>query len=275
MLAILFRTTITILLAAYCGVVLLVYLQQKHLLYIPDKTRPTEQQLDSKNLVFWPEKNAAYRGITSKTPPINPKGTVIVFHGNAGSAWQNDLYINALSSLGYRAILAEYPGYGGRPGDYSEQIFVADAKQSIEQAYAEFGAPLYLWGESMGCGIISAARAQSSIPIEGIILLTPWDTLPDLAQSIYWYIPARWLAKDHYDNISNLQSFTGPIAVLIAKQDEFIPNKHSQRLYDSLPGQKNLWWFDSGHNDWPYKSDETWWREVMTFVSNNGAASSE
>ncbi len=37
------------------------------------------------------------------------------------------LYFPALVKLGYRVLLAEYPGYGGRKGTPSEEVFVADA----------------------------------------------------------------------------------------------------------------------------------------------------
>jgi len=46
----------------------------------------------------------------------SPKGTVTVFHGNAGPAAGREFYLQALAPLNYRVILAEYPGYGGRTG---------------------------------------------------------------------------------------------------------------------------------------------------------------
>lgn len=99
-------------------------------------------------------------------------------------------------------------------------------------------------------------------------MLTPWDSLPNLAQRLYAYLPARWLVRDQYDNVANLAGFDGPVAVLMAGRDEVIPNRHTQRLYDSLPGRKRLWVFENaGHNTWPTSPDAQWWAEVMEYVA--------
>ena len=40
------------------------------------------------------------------------KATVIVFHGNAGSALHRDYYANALGRQGYRGLLPSIPAMG-------------------------------------------------------------------------------------------------------------------------------------------------------------------
>jgi len=47
----------------------------------------------------------------------------VIFHGNACSAKGRYYYIEALERLGYRVILAEYPGYGSRLKRPSEALF--------------------------------------------------------------------------------------------------------------------------------------------------------
>ena len=147
-----------------------------------------------------------------------------------------------------------------------------DALQAARLAAEEFGGPLYVWGESLGCGVASAVAADPALPVRGAVMLTPWDSLPDLAQRLYWYLPARWLVRDRYDNGRNLRDFRGPVAVVMAGQDEVIPRAHTMRLYESLPGGKRLWVFDdAGHNTWPMAPTSHWWAEVMAFVSAPGA----
>ena len=176
--------------------------------------------------------------------------------------------MHALTPLGYRVLLAEYPGYGGRSGMPSETALVADAKETVELAYQEFGQPIYLWGESLGCGVATAVAADTSIAIEAVVLVTPWDSLPNLAQSIYWFFPARWLVMDRFDNVKNLRGYTGPVAVILAGQDEVIPTQRGQRLYDAVTSNKKLWVFElAGHNSWPVQPRESWWKEVMVYVS--------
>jgi fermentation-respiration switch protein FrsA (DUF1100 family) len=107
----------------------------------------------------------------------------------------------------------------------------------VQLAYEHFGGPLFLWGESLGGGIVAAVVTAAPVPVAAVILLTPWDTLPRLAQTLYWYLPARWLVHDQYDNIRNLQAFQGRVALLMAERDHIIPGRHSKRLYESCQSQ--------------------------------------
>lgn len=240
---------------------------QRTMLYFPGKKLPSEEWAQMSGLSFWPVPDENYRGFVGVDLSSEPKGTIIVFHGNAGMAADRSYYVRALTPLGYRVLLSEYPGYGGRSGSPSEEKFVADARETVELAYQEFGSPIFLWGESLGCGVASALAAESPIPIAGVILVTPWDSLPRLAQSIYWFFPSRWFVLDKYDNVSNLQSYDGRVAVALAEKDEVIPFRHGRRLYESLDSPKKLWIFeDAGHNSWPVHPEASWWKEVMQFV---------
>ena len=92
-------------------------------------------------------------------------------------------------------ILAEYPGYGGRRGQISENSMITDAVSVVQRVHEQYKGPIYLLGESLGCGVAAGAAAAAPVPLNGLILITPWDTLPDLAQSLYWYLPARYLVQ--------------------------------------------------------------------------------
>lgn len=193
-----------------------------------------------------------------------------MFHGNAGTAWHRSYYANALTRRGYRVLLVEYPGYGGRHGTPDQQSLTDDGLQTLKLAERHFDGPVYLWGESLGAGVVAsiAGRLPADSRVAGLILMAPWDSLTALAQHHYWYLPVKWLLKDKYDSIANLAAFNKPVAMLVAGQDSIIPNHHSLTLYDSLTAPKSIWRFDSAsHNYWPYQADAKWWQEVMDFVS--------
>lgn len=245
------------------------YLLQNHLIYFPHRYSLAHlvQAAEQRGVSLWPSPDEGYRGLVSRA--TGPRGTVIVFHGNGGSALDRLHYLVALESLGFRVILAEYPGYGARPGRPGEPALVADAKAVVKVAERDLTGPLYIWGESLGCGVATAVAADPSIPVEGLVLLTPFANLPDLAQSVYWYFPAKWLVRERYDSIANLRGFDKPVAILVAGKDEIIPTEQAQELYDSLASRKRLWVFpDSGHNTWPTSPQETWWSEVVDFIGS-------
>lgn len=251
----------------YVVFALVLFFLQRSLIYYPDNQKPSSESLHARNLQYWPDEDK-FLGIISTKAPNNSKGTIIAFHGNAGAAHHRDYFIDALEPLGFRVILAEYPAYGGRDGKLGEKPFLEDAQHLLSAVRKEFPEPIYLLGESMGCGVVSALSSWSEEPIEGVLLITPWDSLAELSQTHYWYLPARWLVRDRYDNISNLQRYAGPVVIGLATEDTIVPPKHTLALYDSLQHPKKLIRFNhSGHNSWPSHGRAKWWKEAMTFIS--------
>ena len=254
-------------LIGYVTLFSIAFIFQRKLLYLPSEFRLSEERVLEEGLRYWPSFEQD-RGLIGSEGAAEAKGTVIVFHGNAGTAYDRDFYVKALSPLGLRVIVAEYPGYGGRAGHPSEEVLVKDALETIGLAYQAYGEPLYLWGESLGSGVVSSAVSKTGIPLKGVVLFLPWDSLPSLAQTHYWYLPARWLVLDKYNNIDNLRQFEGNIAVILAEDDEVIPVQHGKKLYDSLTAKKKLWLFENTrHNEIPVEAGLRWWKEVIEFIS--------
>jgi pimeloyl-ACP methyl ester carboxylesterase len=246
---------------------------QRNMLYYPSTYVPSQSSLSAYNMQFWPSDPNDYRGFIS-TPQANKvKGTIMVFHGNAGTAADRVYYVNALTRLDYRVILAEYPGYGGRKGELGEETFVRDAKETLRIASEKFGGPIFILGESLGCGVAAAAAKDSPVKIEGIILITPWDTLLSVAREKVAWLPVRLFLRDKYDSIGNLKEYQGRIVVVGAEQDVVIPIQHAQALFQSLPGaqlsRKMYTIKGAGHNDWPGMVDLAWWKEIADYIQGD------
>jgi pimeloyl-ACP methyl ester carboxylesterase len=236
---------------------------QDRWLYFPDRAAP--QDMVSGGLRAWPTLQD-FRGLVAE--PVGPaKGTAIVFHGNAGHAGHRAVYATALTRLGLRVILAEYPGYGPRGGDVGERNLVADAEQTIELAYRRYGGPLLLIGESLGAGVVAAAGARQSDMVAGLLLITPWDRLEHVAAYHYPWLPVKWLLHDRYDSAAHLASFGRPVLVVVAERDSIVPARFGVALYDALAARKRLTVVPNAeHNDWIHRVDDAWWREAVTFL---------
>jgi len=241
---------------------------QQTMLYYPNTELPSPVVLAVEGIQFWPSTANDYRGFTGTAPINAPRGTIIVFHGNAGSAADRSYYVHALSPLGYRVILAEYPGYGTRKGKLSEGSFVNDARETILLASELYQGPLYLLGESLGCGVAAAAAKDSPVPTQGMMLITPWDTLLSVAREKFPWLPVRFLLKDAYDTVGNLKGYHGRIAIVGAERDEVIPIQHAQALFASLPaGQRMFTIKGAGHNDWLDVVSPAWWKELVEYIA--------
>jgi uncharacterized protein len=252
----------------YTLVLLAVFVLQRKILYFPAQYSQVQQEqlLAGLDMQAWPSVDNIHGVISSISQP-NVKGTVLVFHGNAGAALHRAYYIEALQPLGYRVIVAEYPGYGARNGSPSEEVLVEDGIATANMALDEFKGPLFLCGESLGSGVVAGIVASGKVPVKGLLLVTPFDVMAKVAQHHYWYFLAKWLIQDKYDNVSKLRNYQGRTAILVAGEDEVIPNRRTMALFDALPGQKKLWHFEhAGHNSIPMEPGNPWWRETMAFI---------
>jgi pimeloyl-ACP methyl ester carboxylesterase len=241
---------------------------QNKMLYYPSSAAPSPELLAALHLRYWPSPGEDYRGLAPANGMPYSNGTILWFHGNGGTAVDRQFYTDTLGRLGYRVILAEYPMYGGRAGKLGEESFVSDAVETMRMAQGTYGRPFYVAGESLGCGVAAAAVGSASVEIDGIILLTPWDTLADVAKTHYPFLPVRLFLTDKYDSIRNLSSFKGKIAVVGAAMDEVIPIRHTENLFDSLPTERKKMWIvpDAGHNTWTNHVTIDWWKEITTFI---------
>jgi pimeloyl-ACP methyl ester carboxylesterase len=191
------------------------------------------------------------------------RGSAIVFHGNAGHVGHRAGYAKALVPLGWRVILAEYPGYGARAGRPGEASLVADAEATIALASARYGGPLLLVGESLGAAVAGIAGAGQRERVAGMLLITPWDRLAHVAGHHYPLLPVRWMLRDRYDTVAALQGFDRPVVVAVAELDRIVPARFGRALHAGIGAPKQLVVIAGAeHNDWPDLVDAGWWRSV-------------
>jgi uncharacterized protein len=262
------RGALLLLFVCFLLVELALFAFQRRLLYHPDtySSEVLARQMEPENFRPWPSLND-YRGLLSEPRDVPPRGTILHLHGNAGSALDWTDFRQSATPLGYRLILLEYPGYGARPGSPGEAALVADAARSVELARAQFGQPLFLFGESLGSGVAAATVATAGKHLDGVSLATPWDDLPHVAQKTLWFLPVKWLLRDRFDSVRNLANYPGPLAVIMAGHDELIPAECTQALYASFEGRKQLWTLrHATHNGWHDFTNQEWWRSVMLFL---------
>jgi len=247
------------------------YFVQDRLLYYPRRYDQTvlAQLSERAGLRAWPTPQD-YRGFIVANPANEAAGNVIVLHGNAGSAADRTYYREFLPA-DLRIILLEYPGYGARNGEHDEGAYVADGAESLRLIRQQYQGPLYVLGESLGAAVATGAVAKSGIAVDGVILCTPWDNLPSLAQAIYWFLPVKALVRARYDNVESLKSYRGPLGVIVAERDEIVPRRSSLNVYEAYAGPKRLWVVQGSHNTWLNSTDPKWWQAVFRHLRNGAA----
>jgi hypothetical protein len=167
----------------------------------------------------------------------------------------------------WEIFLFEYPGYGARPGSPSEESIIAAARQAITDLLQEDSRPLFLLGESLGSSFAAHLAADNPKSVSGLFLVTPLTCLADVAASHYWFLPVRFMLREHHNVQALLKGFPGPVAFLIAGRDEVMADNLGERLFKQYPGRKRLWVQpEARHNTLDFSVGARWWREVEDFL---------
>jgi len=200
----------------------------------------------------------------------NPSATrrLLVFHGGSGYALSREFYARAFEQLGWDVSLFEYPGFGARSGKPGRESFLAAGRDFLRDRAAEDRRPLYLLGESMGSGTVCGLARESGDLIAGIALVVPYARLAEVAKRRMPMFPVDLLLRDAYDNTAALESYSGPLAVVVADQDEVVGPEQGRKLYDEYRGPKRLITLrNSHHADFSTQATEKWWSEISDFLA--------
>lgn len=254
------------------GLALLLFLGQRRLLYFPSRQPPELAERAARRLGLEPWTEGG-RLLGWRSPaPGPPRARVLVLHGNAGSALDRVYVRDVLQAPGLPAlevILLEYPGYGPRPGAPSEGALVEAALEAIRLSRRD-GAPLLLWGESLGSAVAALAAAAAPGSVDGLALVTPLRSVAAVAGRHYPFLPAA-LVRDRYRADLELPRHPGPAAFLVAGRDEVVFADLSRSLFDAFPGRKRLWLEEgAGHNTLDYDPRLPRWREMVAFLLGEG-----
>jgi fermentation-respiration switch protein FrsA (DUF1100 family) len=241
-----------ILLLAYAGIVAFVYSIQRNLLYFPSRTYLTPRQATAnpalKELPVTTADGVALKGwyAPATTKPL----TLVYFHGNGddleSAAPVAGIYIHA----GYGVLIAEYRGYSGLPGAPTEAGLYDDARAYLKALIASGVDPrgIVLFGRSLGTGV--AAQMAAEFAVGGMILLSPYRSIPEVAKVNFWFLPVDLLMKDRFETARKIGSIRVPLLIANGGRDGVIPPSQGRDLF-ALANEPKEFFFapEADHND--------------------------
>lgn len=173
---------------------------------------------------------------------------ILAFMGNADNA---NNYVAKVAATKSAWFLVNYRGYAEQPGSPSEKLLKEDALQWYDKLKKHpqlYNRKIFVLGRSIGTGLAVYVAAQRSVA--GVVLITPYDTLMNVAQKKYPFYPMKWLLNTEMDSLSLAPKINVPALFLVAGKDSIIPRGHADALYAAW-GVSSLWreFSDMGHND--------------------------
>lgn len=219
-------TLLAVLLTAYVGLCVLLYVTQRELMYMPLATRAP---LESTNFQLVRD------DVTLHGWVLNPgRSQVILYFGGNAEAVEDNRDEFARWFGDSTTYLLPYRGYGANGGAPEEQALYRDALAFYDEVRRRHpDAPIAVFGRSLGSGV--ASHLVSQRPVARLALVCPFDSMAEVAQSHYRWLPVRYLIKDRYDSVAHLTKYQGPVLVVRAGRDEVVPGASTKRLIAALP----------------------------------------
>ena len=172
---------------------------------------------------------------------------VLYFGGNANNVFE--FLDNIAPNLKrYNFISFNYPGYSNSECTPSEEGIL---KAAVE-IYDKYK-PDIIMGRSLGSAV-AAYTAFKKNP-EGVLLVTPFDSIAEIAKDKYPFLPVGILLKHKFEEYKWIGKYKGKVNVLLVEKDDIIPEKSIEKLLKSIPDLQKTVKINTSHSD-VYKHKE-------------------
>ncbi|MBI84698.1 MAG: alpha/beta hydrolase [Planctomycetaceae bacterium] len=173
-------------------------------------------------------------------PHEQPRAYILYCHGNAGHLADREFLLRILHDHIHATVfIFDYRGYGrseGRPNEAGVLLDARAARNAFAHQAKITPADMILMGRSLG-GAVAVALAASEQPL-GLVLESTFTSLPDVAATLYPWLPVRWLLRSQFDSLTGIQSYPGPLLQSHGDRDEIIPFELGRRLHAPVAGPK-------------------------------------
>ncbi len=210
------------------------WLAQRRLIYFPNRSPvPSAATVlaDGHDVVL--ETSDGLRlGAWLVTPHGPGRGAaVLIAPGNAGSRIDRVPLARALAGVGFTALLMDYRGYGGNPGEPSQSGIARDVRAAREYLAAKTGfasdRTIY-FGESLGAAVVT--ELATVYPPAGLLLRSPFTDLAAVGHHHYPIVPVRTLLRDRYPVVDLIDQVTAPTIVIYGTSDSIVPSSQSRAV---------------------------------------------
>ena len=234
--------TLLLLIVLVLGLVLAAfYFGQRRLVYFPDAARGDADVLSTFELMR--PGNIQLRGWMDR--PGQPRA--LLYFGGNGEALQGARKQLATCCPGWSAYFLPYRGYGGSDGSPLRDAILSDAlTMHDEVAKRHHGQPVAVIGRSLGSGV--AAWVASQRPVARLVLVTPFDSLGNVAKAHYPWLPVDALLTERYDSVDWLQGRSEPTLVIRATHDQVVPAANTDALLATLPATTRVVEIEGDHD---------------------------
>lgn len=250
----------------FVGATLLLYFFQAKMIFFPQPTAPGNQARYAAQEIRVQHGELSLNGWFFKDRIDSAHPLIVYYGGNAEDVSHNFAELNRFSTHSF--LFMNYRGYGqsqGRPSEgalLSDAVFVLDhvlKTEAIDPAH------VVLMGRSLGSGV--AVHVAAKRQVGGVILVTPFDSLVNVARAHYPIFPVKWLLKHRFDSAALATDIPTSALFLTASHDQVVPVRFAKRLEQVWGGPTTSASVDgTDHNS--IETSPSYWEAINAYLSS-------
>ena len=262
---------ITVVAGAYILLVAFVYFMQARMLYLPDvagrklTTTPVNAGMDYEDVAIESADGVTLHGWFI---PGRSRRVLLFFHGNAGNISHRLDSIRQFHNLGLSVFILDYRGYGQSGGRTTEKGIYLDADAAWRYLTADRGISpgnIVIFGRSLGASAASRLAAKQR-PL-ALIVESSFTSVPDIAQELYPWLPARWLTHLSHATGEYVRDVRCPVLVAHSRDDEIIPFHHGEAIFAAANEPRTFLALRGTHNDAFLRDERTYINGLQDFLT--------
>ncbi len=257
--------------ACYGLLVAVVYFMQGRMLYLAEVPgrelvmTPTDVGIDYQDVSIETTDGVILHGwfIAGRSPRV-----LLFFHGNAGNISHRLDSIMQFRDLGLSVFIIDYRGYGQSEGRTTEKGIYRDADAAwryLIESRGVVASEIVIFGRSLGASVASRLATQHQ-PL-ALILESSFTSVPDIAQELYPWLPARWLSRLSHATRDHVRDVHCPVLVVHSRDDEIIPFHHGEAIFASANQPRTLLAIRGTHNDAFLQDQRNYIEGLRAFLS--------
>jgi pimeloyl-ACP methyl ester carboxylesterase len=220
---------IIILIIIYVSAFVIAVLAQRMIIYpVPSKTnndceyKIADQIIQKNNTTLYYQDN-------------NSDEVVVFYHGNADIVCDKADLSEIFNEQQISYIFVEYVGYSGNNGIASDIGIKESVHETINFIADEKYKKVYIIGQSIGTG--AAAYHASIVSPDKLLLISPFTTLTEVIQSMFFIYPKfifEQVFDEQFDNVNLLKDYKNELLIIHGNKDTVVPIEQGRHLLEII-----------------------------------------
>lgn len=200
--------------------------------------------------------------------PEKAKDLLVVYFGGNGE--DVSMTVEDYLEVDCASLFMAYRGYGESSGKPGQNEMFWDGEFIIDELKRRFSPKrLVLVGRSLGSSVACHVAAKKEV--DGLILVTPFDSIVHIARKRYPWLPVGSLLKHPFDSTKSAPEVQCPTLVISGGQDVVIPASHTKTLIESFARQPEVVLIErAGHGD--IELFPEYWQALLGFALEPGVS---